>query len=59
MKVNSLLGKKKVVRKKNRRRLDFVNLVAEILMSLPELILLPFRLLWYVVRGVFRFFDVL
>ncbi|XQY92731.1 hypothetical protein ACNRWW_04745 [Metabacillus sp. HB246100] len=59
MKVNSLLGKKKVVRKKNRRRLDFVNLVAEILMYLPELILLPFRLLWYVVRGVFRFFDVL
>ncbi|APH05983.1 hypothetical protein [Bacillus weihaiensis] len=59
MKVNSLLGKKKVVRKKNRRRLDFVNLIAEILMYLPELILLPFRLLWYVVRGVFRFFDVL
>jgi len=42
---------------RNHSRYTFLDFLGDVLFYVPELILLPFRLLWWIVRGVIKFAD--
>ncbi|MGM0846560.1 MAG: hypothetical protein ACQEUT_16415 [Bacillota bacterium] len=51
-------------RRKDRRRrkkadgtYSFWDAVGDVLIWIPELIILPFRLLWFLIRGIGSFFN--
>jgi hypothetical protein len=44
-------------RKKAEGSYTFWDAVGDVLIWVPELIILPFRLLWYLIRGIFSIFD--
>ena len=44
-------------RKKAEGSYTFWDVLGDILIWVPELIIWPFRLLWYMIRGIFSFFD--
>lgn len=49
-------------RRKNKNEYTFIDLIIDILFWLPELILLPFRIVFWLFRGVIRmignYFDI-
>ncbi|WP_168413227.1 hypothetical protein [Bacillus salacetis] len=44
-------------RKKAEGSYTFGDMVGDILIWVPELIVLPFRMLWYLLRGIMNIFD--
>lgn len=42
---------------RNHGRYTFLDFVGDVLFYVPELIVLPFRLLWWIIRGLVRLFD--
>ncbi|KKI93536.1 hypothetical protein WQ54_02680 [Bacillus sp. SA1-12] len=49
--------KRKRKAKSNEGRYTFADLLFEVLFYIPELLLFPFRVLWYVIRFIFRAID--
>ncbi|MBM7604155.1 hypothetical protein JOC75_002128 [Metabacillus crassostreae] len=49
--------RRKKYRKTNQERYNFIDGVIDIAVYIPELIFLPFRLMWYLIRFLVRIFD--
>ncbi|WP_226670026.1 hypothetical protein [Metabacillus litoralis] len=49
--------RKKEIRKNNSDRYTFMDGVLDIAFYVPELIFLPFRILWYFIRFIGKVFD--
>ncbi|WP_409252922.1 hypothetical protein V1502_03040 [Bacillus sp. SCS-153A] len=45
-------------RKKSEGTYSFWDAVGDVLIWVPELIILPFRILWYLIRGIVSIFDI-
>ncbi|MGD7023458.1 hypothetical protein ACQCVK_12730 [Rossellomorea vietnamensis] len=49
--------KERRIRKKSEGTYTFWDAVGDVLIWIPELIVLPFRILWYLIRGIGSIFD--